>query len=63
MRIKTWMVLMTLITANRTLLHMQFVKLLLLGPDTARNFARNVFDLELLTWLSKLIHELIKIAI
>lgn len=39
---------------NGTLLHMRFVKLLSLGPETA---ARNVIDPELLTQLGKLIQE------
>lgn len=42
---------------NETLLHMRFVKLLSLGPDTARTSARNAIDPELLTQLNKLILE------
>lgn len=43
--------------SNGTLLHMRFVKLLSLGPETARNSARSVVDPELLNQLSRLIQE------
>ncbi|KAI3691476.1 hypothetical protein L2E82_49837 [Cichorium intybus] len=43
--------------SNETLLHMRFVKLLSLSPNTARNPARNAIDPELLTELGKLIQE------